>query len=283
MVVAVGRQRRPRRRRTPGAHGLRPQRLPRPATAARPRPRSRGQAAPGPARRPCERRSARFEQVNLVLGVNGPDPHRRRAASRSACSTPRSAAARRRGCSRRCASTAAWPTRSTPSPPTTPTPAWSGSRSGCLPGKYDEVLETVRGELAEGRGRRHHRGGARARQGPARGGLVLGLEDSGSRMSRHRQGRAGLRRAAHHRRGDRPHRRRDPRRRARAGARRCSPSPRCWRSSGPRSSRRGLSLRDEPDDRGSLLLHDADPEAAALEVLGGLLDDVGHQLGRAAS
>ena len=69
-----------------------------------------------------------------MLGHEGPLARPTTAGSPSACSTPRSAAARRAGCSRRCASAAAWPTRSSPSPATTPTPAWSASRSAaCRP------------------------------------------------------------------------------------------------------------------------------------------------------
>jgi predicted Zn-dependent peptidase len=59
-----------------------------------------------------------------------------------------------------------------------------GVSVGCLPGKYDAVLETVRGELAK-----VAQGGITAEElergkGQLKGGLVLGLEDSGSRMSR---------------------------------------------------------------------------------------------------
>ena len=56
------------------------------------------------------------------------------AGSRSACSTPRSAAACRPGCSRRSGRSAGWPTRSTASPRSTPTPACSAStRAACRP------------------------------------------------------------------------------------------------------------------------------------------------------
>ena len=55
---------------------------------------------------------------------------------------------------------------------------------GCLPGRVTEVLEVVRGELGrlarDGIGAEELRRG----QGQLRGGLVLALEDSGSRMSR---------------------------------------------------------------------------------------------------
>jgi predicted Zn-dependent peptidase len=59
-----------------------------------------------------------------------------------------------------------------------------GVSVGCLPAKYDEVLAVVRGEL-----RKVAAAGISAEElergkGQLRGGLVLGLEDSGSRMSR---------------------------------------------------------------------------------------------------
>ncbi len=59
-----------------------------------------------------------------------------------------------------------------------------GVSVGCLPGKYDEVLRVIREELAK-----VVRDGITAEElargkGQLRGGLVLGLEDSGSRMSR---------------------------------------------------------------------------------------------------
>ena len=59
-----------------------------------------------------------------------------------------------------------------------------GVAAGCLPSKVEEVLAVVRAELAgiaaEGITEEELRRG----QGQLRGGLVLGLEDSGSRMSR---------------------------------------------------------------------------------------------------
>ena len=59
-----------------------------------------------------------------------------------------------------------------------------GVAVGCLPNKLDDVLETVRGELAA-----IARDGITAEelargQGQLRRGLVLGMEDSGSRMTR---------------------------------------------------------------------------------------------------
>jgi predicted Zn-dependent peptidase len=59
-----------------------------------------------------------------------------------------------------------------------------GVSVGCLPAKYDEVLAVVRDELrkvaADGISEEELDRG----KGQLRGGLVLGLEDSGSRMSR---------------------------------------------------------------------------------------------------
>ena len=165
-----------------------------------PAPRRSRRAPAGAARRRRRRRAlvtGATEQANVVLGGAGPGPHRRaplraRRAQRGA---------RRRhdlaGCSRRSARSAAWPTRSTPSPRSTPTPACSASTPAACPSKVDEVLALCRGELAQVAARRHHRprscAAARASCAAA---LVLGLEDTGSRMTPDRQGRAGLRRAA---------------------------------------------------------------------------------------
>ena len=145
-------------------------------------------------RRPSATRP--FEQVNLVLGVNGltrtdDAPLRPRRAQRRA---------RRRhlvaGCSRRSASAAAWPTRSTPSPATTPTPAWSASRSAACPPSSTRCSPTVRAELAKVAADGHHRRGAGPRQGPAA--RRPGARPRGLRLPdvAARQGRAGPRRAA---------------------------------------------------------------------------------------
>ena len=56
--------------------------------------------------------------------------------------------------------------------------------AGCLPGKLDDVLTVVRGELAALAERGIDEDELRRGKGQLRGGLVLGLEDSGSRMSR---------------------------------------------------------------------------------------------------
>ncbi len=55
---------------------------------------------------------------------------------------------------------------------------------GCLPAKYDAVLDTVRAELAKVAADGITAEELLRGQGQLKGGLVLGLEDSGSRMSR---------------------------------------------------------------------------------------------------
>ncbi len=74
-----------------------------------------------------------IEQANLVLGCAGwPAPTT--AGTPWACSTRRSAAACRPGCSRRSARSGAWPTRCTASGPRTPTPACGASTwAACRP------------------------------------------------------------------------------------------------------------------------------------------------------
>ncbi len=59
-----------------------------------------------------------------------------------------------------------------------------GVSVGCLPGKYDAVLETVRGELAKVAAEGLTEEEVERGKGQLKGGLLLGLEDSGSRMSR---------------------------------------------------------------------------------------------------
>ena len=65
-----------------------------------------------------------------------------------------------------------------------------GVAVGCLPAKLDEVLATVRPELAKVAAEGITADELRSGKGQLRGGLVLGLEDSASRMSR--LGRAEL-------------------------------------------------------------------------------------------
>ncbi len=59
-----------------------------------------------------------------------------------------------------------------------------GVSVGCLPGKYDAVLETVRAELAKVAADGLTEEEVERGKGQLKGGLLLGLEDSGSRMSR---------------------------------------------------------------------------------------------------
>jgi predicted Zn-dependent peptidase len=59
-----------------------------------------------------------------------------------------------------------------------------GVAVGCLPGRLDEVLATVRGELAKVAADGLTAEELERGKGQLRGGLVLGLEDSGSRMTR---------------------------------------------------------------------------------------------------
>ena len=162
-----GRQRRPRRPSCARSAG------PSPATAS-----STGDERPGAAA--ARRRRARRVAPGAVdrdppassrstscSGMNGPDPQRRPPLRPR---RPQHRARRRhlrRGSSRRCASAAGWPTRSTPSPPTTPTPAWSASPSAACPAKLDDVLAVVRAELAKVAADGHHRRGAGPRQGAA--------------------------------------------------------------------------------------------------------------------
>ena len=132
------RQRRPRRRRAAGQKALRRRRV---LGGRRRRRAARGCGASAlPASggvrvvhrddRAGERRARHARDV--AAPTTG--------GSRSACSTPRSAAACRRGCSRRSARSAAWPTRSTATTRSTPTPACSASTPAACPRKVDEVL-----------------------------------------------------------------------------------------------------------------------------------------------
>jgi predicted Zn-dependent peptidase len=59
-----------------------------------------------------------------------------------------------------------------------------GVSVGCLPNKLDAVLEVVRGELGKVAESGISQEELSRGQGQLRGGLVLGLEDSGARMSR---------------------------------------------------------------------------------------------------
>jgi len=133
---------------------------------------------------PGSRSAARpFEQVNLVLGVNGFTRHDERryplgvlnaALGGSTSSRLFQEVRERRGLAYSVYSFASHHADA----------GLVGVAVGCLPGKVDDVLATVRGELAmiaaEGITREELERG----QGQLRAGLVLGLEDSGARMSR---------------------------------------------------------------------------------------------------
>ena len=124
-----------------------------------------------------------FEQVNLVLGVNGLTRHDERryalgvlnaALGGSTSSRLFQEVRERRGLAYSVYSFASHHADA----------GLVGVAVGCLPGRLDEVLTTVRGELAtlaaEGITQEELERG----QGQLRAGLVLGLEDSGARMSR---------------------------------------------------------------------------------------------------
>ena len=164
-----------------------------------------GDAAPAAPRRPGARRRPAggvrvvrrtTEQANLVLGVPGPGPHRRAAVRARRAQR----GARRRhvvaGCSRRSARSAAWPTRSTATTRSTPTPACSASTPAACPRKVDEVLAICRDELAKVAADGITAEELERGKGQLRGSLVLGLEDTGSRMSRIGKAELRLRRAA---------------------------------------------------------------------------------------
>ena len=72
-----------------------------------------------------------------------------------------------------------------------------GVSVGCLPSKLDDVLAVVRDELAKVAADGITAEELARGKGQLRGGLVLGLEDSGVADVAPGQGRAGLRRAAH--------------------------------------------------------------------------------------
>ena len=239
------RQRRPRHRRPAGPQGVRRAGFlgRRPADAGAPRAGGRRRRA---RRRRRRRAAAPTEQVNVVLGVPGdlaPDdaPLRARRAERRA--RRRHVAA---GCSRRSARSAAWPTRSSPSPASTPTPACFGVSAGCppaqaRPGARARAAPSWRRSRATASPPRSSRA-ARAscgRPGARPGGLRLADDPD-------RQGRAGPRRAAQHRRGARP-----DRRASRSTTCATSP-PTCWPLRRPspwsaRSTSRASSPRPWPE------------------------------------
>ena len=123
------------------------------ATARRPRPPPRRGARPPASRRALRFHAKETEQYHLCLGAPG---HRRAAttaASRCACSTRCSAAPPRRGCSRRCARSAASPTPSSPTRASTPTRARWASTSA--PGRTTcgEAMDVIGDRAAPAPGR----------------------------------------------------------------------------------------------------------------------------------
>ena len=117
--------------------------------------------------------------------LRGAGPRRTSAGSRSACSTRRSAAACRPGCSRRCARSAAWPTRSY---------SFTCQHADTRHVGHLRRLPAVQGRRGAGHLLRRDRQGASSGgltdaeldrgKGQVRGSIVLGLEDPSSRMSR---------------------------------------------------------------------------------------------------
>jgi len=124
-----------------------------------------------------------FEQVNLVLGVNGFTRHDERRYALGVLNTALGGGTssrlfqevrERRGLAYSVFSFGSHHHDA----------GLVGVSVGCLPHRVDEVLATVRGELAAVAAEGITDEELARGQGQLRGGLVLGLEDSGSRMSR---------------------------------------------------------------------------------------------------
>ncbi len=152
-----------------------------------------GEADPIRARHPARRRprvhgglvkAARpFEQVNLVLGMEGPARNDDRRFALGALNTALGGGTssrlfqevrERRGLAYSVFSFASHYADS----------GVVGVSVGCLPAKLDDVLGVVRTELSRVAARGITADELARGKGQLRGGLVLGLEDSGSRMSR---------------------------------------------------------------------------------------------------
>ena len=174
------RQPRPRRGGRAGRAGLR-----RPARRRRPSPRRAAAPTAGRRRAPASCSEDRpTEQANLVLGTLGRRPQRPAALG--------AAGAQRRP--RRRAEQPAVPggargaragllgLLATPRP--APTPACSASTPAARPASVDEVLDVVRAELDDVAAHGLTDAEVARAKGALRGSLVLGLEDTGSRMSR---------------------------------------------------------------------------------------------------
>lgn len=124
-----------------------------------------------------------FEQVNLVLGMEGPDRGDDRRFALGALNTALGGGTssrlfqevrERRGLAYSVFSFASHHADS----------GVVGVSVGCLPGKLDDVLTVVRTELSRVAAHGISDEELTRGKGQLRGGLVLGLEDSGSRMSR---------------------------------------------------------------------------------------------------
>ncbi len=124
-----------------------------------------------------------FEQVNLVLGVNGYTRHDERRYALGVLNTALGGGTssrlfqevrERRGLAYSVFSFASHHHDA----------GLVGVSVGCLPHRLDEVLATVRGELARVAAEGISDVELERGKGQLRGGLVLGLEDSGARMSR---------------------------------------------------------------------------------------------------
>ena len=124
-----------------------------------------------------------FEQVNLVLGMEGPDRNDDRRFALGALNTALGGGTssrlfqevrERRGLAYSVFSFASHHADS----------GVVGVSVGCLPNKLDDVLAVVRTELSRVAAHGISAEELARGKGQLRGGLVLGLEDSGSRMSR---------------------------------------------------------------------------------------------------
>ena len=154
-----------------------------PATSRRRRRRGR-RPAPGPDTVALDVVRRSTEQAHLVYGMRSVSRVRRAPLGPGRARTMCSGAACRAASSRRCASSAAWPTRSGRSGRPTRTadrwPWWSGT----APEHVDEVLEIVDAELellaADGVTDRE----LAVAKGNLRAEMLLSGEDSGARMSR---------------------------------------------------------------------------------------------------
>ena len=178
-------------------------------------------------RRQRSRRSGRSSR-STWCSASTASPATTTAATRSACSTPPSAAVRRPGCSRRCASAAAWPTASSPSPRHHADAGLVGVSVGCLPPGSTTSSAVVRDELARVAAEGITARGARAWQGPAArraGARAWRTPPRGCRGSARPSWSTT---SCSARRGDRTGSTPSPSTTCARSPRRCSPSPRSW-------------------------------------------------------